>query len=212
MRRDKTFARIFLIFSIASVVLAAPAVVRQRRFVTDRAGEESTDELTLLLAPNSDPSESSGSSGSVTQGPPPAAAGSRHQDLAPASVVSQLNDPASVSGTSESHYVPPPTLGNPPSQDDVSSASELAQLHEVPLSGSGTQPLPDYTHPSWYGWRPVTEIEEVAEPDVPDVQVDDFHDHIYEDFNDHYEAYLYRTALKEKEKLKEYCFLCWDWH
>ena len=37
MRRDKTFARILLIFSIANVVRAAPALVRQRRLVADRA-------------------------------------------------------------------------------------------------------------------------------------------------------------------------------
>jgi hypothetical protein len=44
MRRDKTVARVLLIFSIASVVLAAPALVRQRRLVTDRADDEPTDE------------------------------------------------------------------------------------------------------------------------------------------------------------------------
>ena len=44
MRRDKTVARVLLIFSIASVVLAAPALLRQRRLVTDRADDEPMDD------------------------------------------------------------------------------------------------------------------------------------------------------------------------
>ena len=181
MRWDKTFARILLLFSISNVVLAAPAVVRQGRFVTGRAGDDSTP----LLAPNFDPSESSATSGSVTQGPPPEAAGSLHQDVAPALSVGSpaVDDPAPVSGTSESHYhdaSPPTTLGNPQSQDDAPPASEAAQLHKDPISWSGTQPLPDWMHPSlydWSDWRPNTEIEEIAEPGS-----------------------------------KIYCFFCWDWH
>ena len=45
MRRDKTVARIILLFSIANLVLAAPALVRQRRLVIDRADDGPTDEL-----------------------------------------------------------------------------------------------------------------------------------------------------------------------
>jgi hypothetical protein len=41
---DKTVVRILLIFSIANIVLTAPALVRQRRLVTDRADDEPTDE------------------------------------------------------------------------------------------------------------------------------------------------------------------------
>ena len=46
MHRNKTFAGIFLIFSIANVtiVLAAPALIRQRHFVTERADDEPTGE------------------------------------------------------------------------------------------------------------------------------------------------------------------------
>ena len=42
MRRNKIIARILFIFSIANVVLAAPALLRQRRLVTDRADDEPT--------------------------------------------------------------------------------------------------------------------------------------------------------------------------
>ena len=163
MRRDKMFARILLILSIANVVLAAPALVRQRRFVTDRSDDESMP----LLAPNSDASESSVTSGSVTQASPPSSAGAMHQDSPPVSVAPQLNNPQPVSGTSELHNVPPPyvppfTSGNPPSQDDAPPASEAAQFYNDPFPGSGSQPLHDDIHPSWHA---VTEIEQVAEPD-----------------------------------------------
>ena len=178
MRRDKTFARILLILSIAIVVLAAPAVVRQRRFVIDRSGDESTDESTLLpyeMIDNYFTSQSSATSGIVAQGPPPSMAGSLHQD------------PAPVSGTSELHHVPPFMSGNLPSQPDPPlgseaqplldhppPASEATQLHKDPLPGSGTQPFPDDMHPLWDEY-PVTEIEEVEEPDFHDA-LDVLHD------------------------------------
>ena len=44
MHLDKTVARVLLIFSIASVVLAAPASVRQRHLTTDPADDEPMDE------------------------------------------------------------------------------------------------------------------------------------------------------------------------
>ena len=44
MRRDKTFAQILLIVSIANLVLTAPALVPQGRLITDRAGDEPTGE------------------------------------------------------------------------------------------------------------------------------------------------------------------------
>ena len=46
MLRNKTFAGIFLIFSIANVTvaLAAPVLIRQRHSVTERADEEPTGE------------------------------------------------------------------------------------------------------------------------------------------------------------------------
>jgi hypothetical protein len=121
MRQDKTFARILLIFSIANVVLAAPAVVRQRRFVTDRT-DVRVDGRVDAIARQGDrqllrvPVVSY--VGFCAQGPPPSMAGSLHQDSAPVSVAPQLNDPAPVSGTSELHNVPPFMSGNLPSQHD----------------------------------------------------------------------------------------------
>ena len=89
MRLDKTFVRILLIFSIANLVLVAPALVRQTRFVTDRSDNEPTDESTPLLEPAS---ESSTGSGWASQAPTPPLTGSLDQD------------------SLELHDVPPPTL------------------------------------------------------------------------------------------------------
>jgi hypothetical protein len=52
MRQDKTVARILLIFFIANVVLAAPLLVRQRRLVTDRRGDEPMGEPKLDNPPS----------------------------------------------------------------------------------------------------------------------------------------------------------------
>jgi hypothetical protein len=222
MRLDKTFVRILFIFSIASVVLAAPALVRQRRFVTDRS-----DESTPLLASDfdSDGAESSATSGPVTQASPPSSAGAMHQDSAPVSVAPQLNDPQPVSGASELHHVTPSTLGDPPSQDDAPSTSAAAQLKNDPLPESGSQPLYGDMHPSWHGWSPVTEIEEVAEPDVHDVHdVQDVHKDQYYDDDYHYfdlnddeiKLNFANDNLNDNDEVKPktLCGLgygCWDW-
>jgi hypothetical protein len=238
MRRDKTFTRILLIFSIANVVLAAPAVMRQRRLVTDRSGDESTDKSTPLLNDLIDSysaSQSSAASGSVAQASPPSSAESWHQDSAMASVAPQSNDPQPWSETSESHYaapayVPPFTSGNrdPPSQHDPPpetemqplfgnqpQASEAAQLHDDKLPASGAQPIFEDSHPSWHDFRPGTEIEEVAEPDVhdvPDVHKDQGDDYHYFDFDD----YIKSNSDNDNDEVKPkgLCGLrvhCWDW-
>ena len=189
MRRDKTFARILLIFSIAIAVLAAPAVVRQRRFVIDRSDDESTEKSTLLpyeMIDNYFASQSSATSGSVAQGPPPSMAGSLHQDSAPLSVAPQSNDPAPLSGTSELHHDPPLGSEAQPLLDHPPPASEATQSHTDPLPGSGVQPSPDDMHPSWDAsdWHPVTEIE-VVEPDVHNDQDDYYNiDNSYKYFDD----------------------------
>ena len=216
MRLDKTFARILLIFSIAGVILAAPALVQQRRLVTDRSGGESTDQPKPLPAPDSDMFESSLGWGGPpkrlkTSPPSPAVV----QDLGPVSVTPQLNDPASVSGTSELHSVPPSMLGNPPSQDYLQPASEAAPILKDPQSGTGAQPVFEDSHPSWQDFRPQTEIEEVAGPNVHDdhpANVDDHNDHFYDPHS--YETVDYNDLIKleDKVKTKEYCFVCWDWH
>ena len=215
MRQGKTVARILLIFSIANVVLAAPVLVQQRRLVTDRSDDKSTDESTPLLEPNSDASESSVGSGRPSNAPPPSPA--VMQDLAPLSVAPQLNDPAAVSGTSESHYVPPSTSGNAPSQDDLPPPSDAAQIHQdpLPLPGPGTGPFFEDAHPSWHDFRPGTEIEEVAEPDVhdvPDVHKDQGDDYHYFDFDD----YIKSNSDNDNDEVKPkgLCGLrvhCWDW-
>ena len=195
MRLDKTFARILLIFFIANLVLAAPALVRQTRFVTDRLDNEPTDESTPLLEPAS---ESSTGSGWASQAPTPSPTGSLDQDSTPVSVASQPNVPQRASGTLELHDVPLPT-------------SEATQLHNDPLAGTATQPIFEGSHPSWQDFRPGTEIEEVVEPDVNDVP--DLH--TYDDDDDYlgfdepgFEIY------NDKMKPKGLCGLsvhCWDW-
>ena len=217
MRRDKTFARILFIFSIANVVLAAPAV-RQRRFITDRYSDESTPLLDNLI------DSYSTSQSSVTQASPPSSAGSLHQDSAPVSVDPQLNDPQPVSGTSELHDDTPSSLGNPPSQDDAPQTSVAAQLKNDPLPGTGSQALHDDIHPSWHDhdWQHVTtEIEEVAEPDVHDVHnVQDVHpvQGYYEDYHyfdlDDDEIKLNFANDDNEVKPKTFCGLrldCFDW-
>jgi hypothetical protein len=55
MRRNNIVARFPLIFSITNVVLAAPALVPQRRLVTDRADDEPTDESEQALGSLAEP-------------------------------------------------------------------------------------------------------------------------------------------------------------
>ena len=138
MRRDKTVARILLIFSIANVVLAAPALVRQRRLVTDRGDDEPTDESNPD-APSNGPvrqnsvsySYSSADSTSLSGSEPgsrleslggysddedstPNSPPSLHQDFVPRPPSGSLNqDSVPVSGGPESHDDLPSVSGGP---------------------------------------------------------------------------------------------------
>ena len=135
MRRDKTVARVLLILSIASVVLAAPALLPQRRLVTDRADNEPTDESeqahgVLPAAPPPsvglpDGSEKSLSAVSGSEslldmmleqllGEHQSAISKVHQDSDPVSGASKVHqDLVPVSGASESHSDVPPVSGDP---------------------------------------------------------------------------------------------------
>ena len=81
MRRDKTFAQILLIFSIAHVVLGAPALVRQRSIEPDVPDNGPTDGSmpgpSLVTAP--DVSEAPPPPGSEQDSAPGPSAGSSHQ-------------------------------------------------------------------------------------------------------------------------------------
>jgi hypothetical protein len=152
MHWNKTFAGILLIFSIANVVLAAPALIRQRHFVTDRADDEPTGESNL------DP------------------AGSVHQEVVPAVTPPPVGSPTGseksptlsemwsdgslldylAESSSNEDSVPnsPSTLH----QDSVpvSGAPAAPQLHDdLPLV-SGSPRLQDRPFPWWLytDWRP----------------------------------------------------------
>jgi hypothetical protein len=139
MRRDKTFARILLIFSIAHVVLAAPAVVRQRGLVPNVPDNELTDEPVPSLETAPDVSETS---------PPPSQAASLHE---PSVGLEQGSAPGSPAGSSHQDGVElaaPPTQPAGSHQDwtpshgpssDVPLSQDLASSHDAeftPLSGS----------------------------------------------------------------------------
>ena len=138
MRRDKTFARILLIFSIAHVVLAAPAVVRQRSLVPDVPDNGSTDESVPLLETVSDVSETSPptpqsaslhepSVGSEQDSAPGLPAGSSHQDgVEPAA-------PPTSPARLHQDWTPPHESSNVPLFQD-SASSHDAKF--TPLSGS----------------------------------------------------------------------------
>jgi hypothetical protein len=152
MRRDQTFTRILLLFSIANVVLAAPAFVIQRSPVTD--GPESTEGSVPSLVSDSDASQSLAGLGVVSQAPPPlqvgsehgSPAGSVHQDFVPESSGSgaqQLNDPPSTPGAQPLHSDSLPASEGLPLQGDSLPAPEAAQLHNIPPSASGAAQLHD---------------------------------------------------------------------
>ena len=163
MRRNKSVARILLIFSIASVVLAAPAVVRQRTLITDVPDDESTDESMPSIETASDLSESSAPSGWVHQAPP-SQVGLLHE-----SPVGPEQDWVSglPSGSMHQDWLKPAAPPPPParlhhdwawshaslsdeslSQDSESShdtdlGSVSSQLHDDPPSWSGFPQLGD---------------------------------------------------------------------
>ena len=160
MRRNKTVTQILLIFSIANLLLAAPAGVQQRGLVTNGPDDDSAD-------------------GSIHQDVMPESSGSRSPQLndpLPTPESTPLQDELARSGA-------PPLYGDslPASEaaqlhNNPPQASEAAQLHDDPLARPGAAPFPNDSpsvsgarlmgedvHPSWHGWTwtPVTEIEEL---------------------------------------------------
>ena len=157
MRRDKIVARILLIFSIANAVLAAPAVVRQGRFV-DRAGDESTDESTPSLG------SGSGYSPSYEASPAPDTAPLLTGDSDPTSSFhlpsdfdtdqyysDQLSSSHFNSMDDSSDGVSSGTSHLPASSDtSYSPASVAPQLDDDPSSASGSQQLSDFDSDQYY--------------------------------------------------------------
>ena len=139
MRRDKTFTRILLIFSIANVVLAAPAVVIQRSPVTD--GQESTEGSVSSIVPDSDASQSLAGLGGVSQAPPPSQAGAEHE---------------SPAGSVHKNFVPESSGLGAQQLNDPPTTPGAEQLHDDSPSGPGAQsPHEEDTH-LWQNWYSVT--------------------------------------------------------
>jgi hypothetical protein len=150
MRRDRTFARILLIFSITNVALAAPAVIRQRSLVTDTPDNESTGESMPSLETASGVSETSAGPGSTLQGPPESQSGSMH--VSPLGSQQDWTPGSSPVGSLHQNGVEPATPHPPPAglhQDWAASHASLSdvslspQVHDGPPSGSGSPQLSD---------------------------------------------------------------------
>ena len=159
MRRDKTLARVLLIFSISSVVLAAPALLRQRRLVTDRADGEPMDESEqahgLLAEPEPGPSVGSpaGDLEDVSLSDSMLdwldkfinSLSPLHQDMFPVSGASKSDsDVPQVSGGPGPHGVPSPawwsqTTERPPAQFEVGETSSHMESGS-PGGGGGLAP------------------------------------------------------------------------
>ena len=146
MRRKKTVARVLLIFFIANVVLAAPAVVRQRSLVTDVPDDESTDESMPSLMTASDVSETS---------PPPSQAGSLHEsppgsekDWTPGSPVGSLHqdgaEPAAPAGLHQDW------IASHASLSDVSLSQDLESPHDSDSALVPEAPQLHYVSPSYF--------------------------------------------------------------
>jgi hypothetical protein len=148
MRRDKTVAQILLIFSITSVVLAAPALVRQRRLVTYRADDEPTDELEQAPGSLAEPVHQNG----VLPAAPPSVGSPARSDLS-------LSD-SLLDWLDEVMYEHSPPIS--PLHPDYMLEPPLGLLHQdfVPVSGApeshGDVPLEsggrgshDYPFPWW---------------------------------------------------------------
>ena len=147
MRRDKTFAQILLIFSIAHVVIAAPAVVQQRSLVRGVPDSGSTDELALSLGTASDVSETP---------PPPSQAASLHEPRAGSEQNPALATPPPPPATEHQDWTPSHgSLSNVPLSQDLAPSHDaesrlqppqwkLVQSADTPMSGSGA---PSSSHP-----------------------------------------------------------------
>jgi len=150
MRRDKTFVRILLIFSIANVVLAAPAVMRQRHFVTDRRDDKPTGDS------EQDPAGSVHQQVVPAVTPPPVGSPTGSEKSPTLSEMwsdeSMLNYLAETSSDEDSVPNSPSKLH----QDlvPVSGASAAPQLHDdLPIVSGGprlqNQPFPWWEHTYW---------------------------------------------------------------
>ena len=173
MRQDRIFARILLIFSIANVVLAAPAFIRQRALITDVQDDQSTDGSMPSLETASDMSETPAGPDWVLQEPPQSQSGPLHVST---SGSEQYWTPMSSPGSLHQNGVEPATPPSPPAglhQDGTSSqASSSPQLHDDPRPGSDTPQLHDdapagpgaqplFSDPPWWkNYRTDPEIEE----------------------------------------------------
>ena len=159
MRQNKTVARILLVFSIANLVLAAPAGVRQRGLVTNGPDDDSADgSMHQFFMP-----ESSGSGSSQLNDPLPTPGSTPLQDELPAgSGAPPLHgDSLPASEAAQLHNNPPQASEAAQLHDDPPSGPGAAPFPKDSPSGSGAQPLYEGLHPSWHSWTPVTEIEEL---------------------------------------------------
>ena len=172
MRWDKTLARILLMFSIANVVLAAPALVRQRRLVTDRGDESKPDSLSdgpMRQNSLSDSYPWLDSFGEFSdEDPAPNSPASSHQDPVPVPEPpsgSLKQDLVPVSGAPHLHGDPPPVPGGPllqpasfsrwmqtnerpPSQWEVGESSHA--VPEMSSQAPEARPLQDEKVPWWH--------------------------------------------------------------
>ena len=130
MCRNKTVARILLIFSIANVVLAAPPLVQQRRFVKDRADDEPTDDS--VQAPGL-PAEPVYRDGVVPATPPSVGSPARSEQSLSDSMLDWLDgmlgeDTSPVLPLRPDYMLEPPS-GVPESHDDLPLVSGGPGLH-----------------------------------------------------------------------------------
>ena len=165
MRRDKTAARILLVFSVVHVAVAAPAVVRQRSSdVTEDVtptlekrvksdDESSVDSFSFPLPPQGSmvPETETKSEDSVGSSEPvsnpsrysaePTDFGSDRYYLAPEELDnSDLTPPSS---SSSNHHLTTPVSGAPELHNDFPSTSGALQSQDHTSPMSGNPPLPN---------------------------------------------------------------------
>jgi hypothetical protein len=147
MRQDKTFARILLIFSIANVILAAPALLRQRSLVTNRADDKPTGE------PEQDPAGSAHQEVVSVASPPPVGSPAGSEKLHPEPGVwtedsllewlSNLSDEDVFEPNSPSDL---PKYSKPISWAPPSHDNQPPVLKSLPLQD---KPFPWWEHTDW---------------------------------------------------------------
>ena len=159
MRQAKTFARILLIFSIANFILAAPALVPQRRLVTDRAGEEPTGE------PEQDPAGSAHQAVVSVASPPPvwSPAGSEKSHLEPEDLTEERLLEW-LSNLSDEDIFPPNSPSDLPKYPNPKPISWAPPLHDSQPPVLESMPLQEKPFPWWLhtSWRPPS-VWEVGE-------------------------------------------------